>query len=51
MKKKCSNCKEEKPLKDFYKHNGNGHNIQPYCKSCSRDYLRQYRRLKIGLTT
>ena len=35
-KKRCNSCKEEKPLKAFYKINSNFPNLRAECKCCSR---------------
>lgn len=44
--KKCSGCKEEKPLESFYKNKrtNDGHSI--YCVSCTKENSRKYHQRK-----
>lgn len=36
--KKCTKCKEEKPLDEFYKQKNKPDGLQPKCKSCCKQY-------------
>jgi hypothetical protein len=40
MKKVCSKCKINKPLKDYYKNAGHKDGRQSKCKSCSNAYFK-----------
>lgn len=40
--KKCSKCKTEKPLADFYKHKSLEHGVQAMCKECSSQYRKAW---------
>jgi hypothetical protein len=44
--KKCSGCKTEKPLKEFYKNKrmNDGHSI--YCVSCTKENSKKYHQRK-----
>ena len=41
--KLCTKCKREKSIAEFHKHIGRNDSLQPYCKSCTRAYNKQYR--------
>jgi len=41
--KQCGKCKETKSLTEFYKHKGKKDGFQPFCKSCVRLWVKQYR--------
>lgn len=39
--KTCKKCKQEKPLKEFYKHPGGKYGVHSKCISCLRVYYKQ----------
>lgn len=41
--KRCSRCKELKPLSEFYKNLFNKDGYQYFCKICGQKYLKKYR--------
>lgn len=42
--KRCARCGEEKPLDDFWRETARLDGRRSYCKSCSREYVRDYKR-------
>ncbi len=49
--KKCSSCKEIKPVTEFYNHKKQTACKQNYCKQCSTEKFLAYKRTKDGLVT
>jgi len=43
MMKKCSKCCKTKKLSDFYSHPKSKDGLDSRCKSCKKEYSRQYR--------
>jgi len=43
ISKRCSKCKEIKPLSEFYKNRKQYDGLQTCCKSCNKAYLKAYR--------
>jgi len=41
--KKCAKCNNEKSLTEFYKNKMMSDGRSSWCKTCSSEYLRQYR--------
>ena len=41
--KRCSKCKEEKSLEEFYKNKARRDGVTPICKSCRRESQKKYR--------
>lgn len=39
--KKCSGCKQEKPLTHFYKSSHHSQGVQTYCKECNKLWVRR----------
>tara|TARA_R110002167_G_scaffold276508_1_gene482469 strand:+ start:293 stop:1003 length:711 start_codon:yes stop_codon:yes gene_type:complete len=42
--KKCTKCKVEKELTEFYKHNSNKDGFNNQCKSCIKEYDKKYKK-------
>jgi len=40
--KRCSRCKQEKPVTEFGKHQRRKDGLQSYCRECKRAYDREY---------
>lgn len=45
--KRCSGCKETKPLADFYKNKTTDDGCSIYCKSCTKLNSKKYYQLKL----
>lgn len=48
MSKTCTQCKEEKPIEDFYKHSKGKEGRSSWCKSCTRAAVTRYRQSPEG---
>jgi hypothetical protein len=42
--KLCPKCIKEKPLEDFHKDAWSKDGLRVYCKECSNDYTKKYRK-------
>jgi len=47
--KKCTQCKELKPLNEFHKSKGSNDGLSYYCKSCKQKKLQLYRKTEVGM--
>ena len=46
--KRCSHCKEIKPLSEFYKNRNGKDGLHLQCKTCKKQYMQQYRKTDKG---
>lgn len=46
--KRCGKCEGWKPLTEFHTHSGRADGRQSWCKSCTGDYQREYRKTEHG---
>jgi len=49
-KKRCSKCKQVKPLSEFYKEERNKDGLKGWCKSCTKAYQNKYWQTERGKT-
>jgi hypothetical protein len=46
--KQCSKCKQSKPITDFYRDSSRKNKLEYWCKSCSKEYQKEYDKSEKG---